>query len=291
LARGILAALAPLGREAGIHAVRLERGPKGECEGTLLASSASSPDPFEAWLREALLRAGGCEVLRATPHRVGLLSRGVAAATRSKARAVCALLRSTGAADMLVIRADDVRGDAASSALVIAAPLRSAGAIPARTLRQLDHFAEHLSSGLRLRRCLSTTGVADDPGAVPAPGEGLAEAVEHEARRSGRPAAPHETEALWEGLANGRWSVIAHLRRPDSFVLLLRQAAKHDPRALTPREREVLAGVARGLSNKEIGYELKIGSTTVATLLRTAAGKMGHLRRPALIATLGASAR
>lgn len=285
-AQGILAALTPLGRHTGIHAVQLARGPKGACEARLLASSAAQPDPFAAWLREGLLRPGGTDVLHAAPGTVALLSHGISAANRSRAMAIRALLRSTGAADVLVIRADEEEG----ATLVIAAPLPSAGAVPSRALRQLRQFAEHLSSALRLRRCVSATSVAEDRVVVATPGRGkLAEAVDREARRSGRPAAPHETEAFWEGVASGRWSVIDHAHRGDSFVLLLRRATRHDPRALTPREREVLSYVALGLSNKEIGYELKIGSTTVATHLRFAEEKLGRLRRHALIAALGAS--
>ena len=45
--------------------------------------------------------------------------------------------------------------------------------------------------------------------------------------------------------------------------------------ALTPREVEVLAGVARGLTNGEIGRELYIGEATVKTHLLRAFAKLG----------------
>ncbi len=45
--------------------------------------------------------------------------------------------------------------------------------------------------------------------------------------------------------------------------------------ALTPREVEVLAGVARGLTNAEIGRELYIGEATVKTHLLRAFAKLG----------------
>ncbi len=290
-AEGILAALTPLGGHTGIHAVQFAHGPEGASAGELLASSAAQLDPFAAWLREALRRAGGSDVLHLGPGRVALLSRLLTAANRSRATAIRALLRSTGAADVLVIRADDDADEAAGATLVIAAPLASAAAIPSRGLRQLRQFAGHLCSALRLRRFVSTMSVAEDRAAVASLHAGkLAEAVAREARRSGKTAAPHETKAFWEGLANGGWSVIDHAHRADSFVFLLRRATPHDPRALTPREGEILTYVAMGLSNKEIGYELKIGSTTVATHLRIAEEKMGRLRRHALIAALGASA-
>ena len=287
-ARELLAALAPLGRQAGIHAVRFARGPGSAWEGELLASSAAhSGHPFGTWLREALPRAGGCEVLRAATRAVELLSHGLATAPRSRARVLRALLRSAGAEDVLV-----VRGDAAGVALVIAAPLASAGAIPARTIWQLGRLAEHLSSALRLRRCLALAALAGSRAAEPTPRGGtLAAAVQREARRSGRPAAPHETEALWGELMNGRWSIIDNFHDADTVALLLRRAQGHDPRALTPRERDVLSYASQGLSNKEIGYALSIGSTTVATHLGIAEEKLGRLTRQGLIAALGASAR
>jgi DNA-binding NarL/FixJ family response regulator len=45
--------------------------------------------------------------------------------------------------------------------------------------------------------------------------------------------------------------------------------------ALTAREVEVLAGVARGLTNAEIGRELYIGEATVKTHLLRAFAKLG----------------
>lgn len=47
------------------------------------------------------------------------------------------------------------------------------------------------------------------------------------------------------------------------------------PEALTPREVEVLAAVARGLSNAEIGRALFIGEATVKTHLLRAFAKLG----------------
>jgi len=54
-------------------------------------------------------------------------------------------------------------------------------------------------------------------------------------------------------------------------------APEADPRlaALTPREREVLHGVARGLSNAEIGTELGIGVGTVKAHVNALLPKLG----------------
>ena len=53
------------------------------------------------------------------------------------------------------------------------------------------------------------------------------------------------------------------------------QQLRGDDSRLTPRELEVLAGVARGLSNAAIGRELFITEATVKTHLLRAFGKLG----------------
>lgn len=52
---------------------------------------------------------------------------------------------------------------------------------------------------------------------------------------------------------------------------------------LTGRETSVLAGVAGGLSNEQIGRELFIGVNTVKTYIRTAYKKIGVSTRPSAI--------
>ncbi|GIF21546.1 DNA-binding response regulator [Paractinoplanes tereljensis] len=49
--------------------------------------------------------------------------------------------------------------------------------------------------------------------------------------------------------------------------------------ALTPREREVLLGVARGLSNAEVGTELGIGVGTVKAHVNALMAKLGAANR------------
>jgi DNA-binding NarL/FixJ family response regulator len=57
------------------------------------------------------------------------------------------------------------------------------------------------------------------------------------------------------------------------------------PEALTPRETEVLALVARGLTNAEIGRALFISETTVKTHLIRVFGKLGVSDRTAAVTT------
>ncbi|MFI9553315.1 response regulator [Nonomuraea endophytica] len=57
------------------------------------------------------------------------------------------------------------------------------------------------------------------------------------------------------------------------------------PQALTPREAEVLALVARGLTNAEVGRRLFISETTVKTHLLRIFGKLGVSDRTAAVTT------
>ncbi len=56
---------------------------------------------------------------------------------------------------------------------------------------------------------------------------------------------------------------------------LVRRARRAEQPAPTPRELEVLGGVARGLTNAEIGRELFIGEATVKTHLLRVFAKLG----------------
>jgi DNA-binding NarL/FixJ family response regulator len=62
---------------------------------------------------------------------------------------------------------------------------------------------------------------------------------------------------------------------PSVAARLLTRLRTPPAEALTPREVEVLAGVARGLTNAEIGRELYIGEATVKTHLLRAFAKLG----------------
>lgn len=48
---------------------------------------------------------------------------------------------------------------------------------------------------------------------------------------------------------------------------------------LSPREHQVLAGVCRGLSNKEIAHELEIQEVTIKLHVKTLCGKLGARNR------------
>ncbi|WP_449385745.1 response regulator [Cellulomonas soli] len=62
---------------------------------------------------------------------------------------------------------------------------------------------------------------------------------------------------------------------PSVALRLVQQVRTGDGERVTPREREVLAGVARGLSNAAIGRELFITEATVKTHLLRVFAKLG----------------
>ncbi len=62
---------------------------------------------------------------------------------------------------------------------------------------------------------------------------------------------------------------------PSVALRLVRQVRADRSERLTPREQEVLAGVARGLSNAAVGRELYIAEATVKTHLLRAFAKLG----------------
>ncbi len=73
--------------------------------------------------------------------------------------------------------------------------------------------------------------------------------------------------------------LIAQGRRIES----LKQAENRTSTALTPRERAVLAGVFRGLANKEIAAELQLSEGSVKAVLQQLFAKTGVRSRAQLV--------
>ncbi|MEM6928945.1 MAG: LuxR C-terminal-related transcriptional regulator [Myxococcota bacterium] len=94
-----------------------------------------------------------------------------------------------------------------------------------------------------------------------------------------------EALGLWTGLVDGIWSLVGHADTDGKqFVVAHRNPARHpDPRALTPRERDVVYEVSFGSMNAEIGYTLGISESAVGTHVSTALRKLGFARREDLV--------
>lgn len=70
------------------------------------------------------------------------------------------------------------------------------------------------------------------------------------------------------------------------YYLVRSRPREAHPTLLSPREREIVKLVARGLDNKSIGKKLGITHWTVATYLRRIFSKIGVSSRTAMIARL-----
>lgn len=171
---------------------------------------------------------------------------------------------------------------------------RSERARPGASERELERFAgvaAHLTAALRLRLrhdhprdALDGAEVVFDRSGrlVHAEGEGLAsrEALSAAVAARASVRADHssgEVLARWRALHEGRWSLV-DVREADGKTWTL--ACPNVPSAarleqITQREREVVALLALGRSNKAIAYELGISASTVATLVARARWKLG----------------
>jgi len=158
---------------------------------------------------------------------------------------------------------------------------------------QLSRLAGHLGAAVRMRRRLAggraltegAEGIARADGKV-LHAEGAATtraglAALREAARSVARARSHVEDPLshWQALHAGRWTVVERFESDGRRILVAREnRASHATTAqeLTQRERDVLAELAMGLSNKEIGYRLGIAPSTVSGHVQSIARKLGE---------------
>jgi DNA-binding CsgD family transcriptional regulator len=85
----------------------------------------------------------------------------------------------------------------------------------------------------------------------------------------------------WEGLVDGRWSLVDRFDTDGKrFVVAVQNDPAHpDPRGLTMCEREVAEFVGLGRSTKEIGYILGVSLSAVTNLTARAQDKLGLTSR------------
>lgn len=94
-------------------------------------------------------------------------------------------------------------------------------------------------------------------------------------------------------LAGGRWSLLGAHEADGREALLIRdnRDGPTDPRALSPRARRVAPLLLRGLSNQEIGYELGVGASAAAAVVREIVRALGVRDRIGAILRMGALRR
>jgi DNA-binding CsgD family transcriptional regulator len=164
--------------------------------------------------------------------------------------------------------------------------------LPGATRRQLTRLAGHLAAATRLRRrvgrkatptagaeaiaasdgrILHVEGAAATSGGLTALREAAREVVR---ARQGQVADPTEH---WRALHAGRWTLVERFESDGRRILVAREnrTAAMSLEGLTPRERQVLAELAMGQSNKEIAYRLGVTPSTVATHLQRVMEKVG----------------
>ncbi|HEX9050900.1 MAG TPA: LuxR C-terminal-related transcriptional regulator [Anaeromyxobacter sp.] len=293
--RDILGALAPLDQGAGMFAQVFRMEPDGR-------------RPVEASVESLALAPGALHRVDASFTTFGrpaemwtamapvdfALRRARQVGARAH-REVARLFASEGLEDTLGIFAAEPDGRIA----LVGAPIRSgARHLGGRWLHQLRMFSAHLGSSMRLRRATSPRGpdaVLDPggkvldafPGASGAARTSLSDAVRRLNRARGplRHADPDEALQLWQGLVDGTWSLVDQCDRDGKHYVLARRNAPHvrDPKALTDRERAVLAFAALGHQNKFIAYLLGLSPSAVATHLASARRKLGLSSRSELL--------
>lgn len=164
----------------------------------------------------------------------------------------------------------------------------SARPITARMRRDWARLASHVAIAYRLRRKLAeASAVSAEPTGEAVIGidgrchhaEGDARTAEAReilraaarsimrARGSLRRREPDEALEIWRGLVDGRWSLVDRFDGDGKHYLIAHKNPPNlrDHRALSPREAQVAAYLAMGLSNKVIAYALGVETTTVAS--------------------------
>lgn len=173
----------------------------------------------------------------------------------------------------------------------------------ARTLRLWARVAAHVAAARRLRAALAVTEAehaieavftpsgrlehAEGEGQTPGARSALHEAVVRQERARGRQRRedPELATEAWTALVSGRWSLVDRYEHGGRRYIVARrnELAVADPRALTRRERIVVQLTVLGKTNKLIGYELGLASSTVATHVSSAMRKLGVASRVELI--------
>jgi DNA-binding CsgD family transcriptional regulator len=208
-------------------------------------------------------------------------------------------MRREGAVDMLGLRAED----GSARGIQFAAPRPEVERLDRRDAATLMRVLAHVAAGNRLfhdeRRAAETVdeailtpagriehavGVAKEQRAR----VDLAHAASRIDRARGklRRVDPEAAVEEWRALVAGRWSLIDHFDSDGRRYLIARrneQQPRLAKRRLSGRERQVAALAVLGHSNKLIGYELGLATSTVSAYLASASRKLAITSRVELV--------
>ncbi|HKO90596.1 MAG TPA: LuxR C-terminal-related transcriptional regulator [Polyangiaceae bacterium] len=186
--------------------------------------------------------------------------------------------------------------DGVDHGLMVVSPTRDTLVLPQQASAPVRRVAHHISTGLRLQRVIGSVSLDDpaieaifDEAGRPQQALGMARLQDGLERLRDavllRSRAPVQIEdSPWEAVIAGRWSLVDRFDSDGRrYIVAYRNpAGVLDPRRLTPREEGVTTLAAVGRSNKEIGFDLGISESTVATLLTTSLAKLGLASRTLL---------
>jgi DNA-binding CsgD family transcriptional regulator len=209
---------------------------------------------------------------------------------------ITSMLAHIGGTDVFGVPGVDPDG----RGVVIAAVTGAADRIPPGDVPAWCQVAAHVAAGYRLRGALGPGSPLEQAEAVlgvdgaleHASGDEAAdararlrEAVQRMDRARLRGTDAHEALSLWEGLVDGRWSLVDHFDSDGRrhYVALRNPPIARSIRGLTERERMAVELAAAGSSHKVGAYALGVDPSTFAHLLGRALTKLGLPSRTALI--------
>ncbi|MBS0658950.1 MAG: hypothetical protein JSR82_11985 [Verrucomicrobia bacterium] len=180
------------------------------------------------------------------------------------------------------------------STCVLSVGLPEGVRVPPQELRVWGRVAAHLAAGLRLRSDAPhpdrAAAVLDREGRLvelrePHARARVTEAVARRRHARKRSVRPDEALDVWQGLHDGRWSVVDHIDTDGkAFVLAVRNTPGRDvPIAMTDRQRAAVSLASLGYSDKQIAYALGLSAGGVAMLLHRARLALGATTRAELI--------
>jgi DNA-binding CsgD family transcriptional regulator len=187
--------------------------------------------------------------------------------------------------------------DPSGHAIWLGAPTADTRRPDRRESTSWSRIAVHISAGARLRRTgarlrgsdiaagsdavLSTSGAVQHAEPI-AKSRSAQDALRRAVRaidraRSKVRANDDEALDLWKGLVAGHWSLVERFDHDGRRFLVAHKNEPNvsDPRALSPRERQVLAYIAAGASLKLTAYTLGLSITSVYRHRQGAMRKLG----------------
>jgi DNA-binding CsgD family transcriptional regulator len=207
------------------------------------------------------------------------------------------LFHGVGVAEMFAVAAIEPAG----RGVVLGVGLAELGGPSPRERVDWVHVAAHVAAARRLRVQLAGASPIDRASAVLSPngriehlaetedadiGPVVREAVKQVEYARKRASSSSEALELWQGLVDGRWSLIEQYETDGRrfYVAVRNPADAIKLHALTRREAEVAAYVAKGTPTKVTAYALGLDEVTVRGYLRAAMTKLGVRSRAELVA-------